>query len=69
MAEAHRRRFLECLGWAGTGLVWTVSGGVSTAALLAAGEGLAAPRKPAIQPFTFVQVSDQSYRLQQGPEP
>ncbi|WP_297692219.1 metallophosphoesterase [Phenylobacterium sp.] len=69
MAEAHRRRFLECLGWAGTGLVWTVSGGVSTAALLAAGEGLAAPRKPAIQPFTFVQVSDSHIGFNKDPNP
>ena len=33
--EPNRRRFLECMGWAGTGLVWSVSGGVASSTLLA----------------------------------
>ncbi|HSV01937.1 MAG TPA: metallophosphoesterase [Phenylobacterium sp.] len=69
MAEAHRRRFLECLAWAGTGLVWTVSGGLPAAALLGAAESLAAPRRPAVQPFTFVQVSDSHIGFNKDPNP
>jgi Icc protein len=55
--HASRRRFLECMGWAGTGLVWTVSGGMTNAALLGAAD--AAPKaKSLVTPFSFVQVSD-----------
>ena len=47
-----RRGFLKCMAWAGTGLVWTVSGGVASSRLLAA-----EPARPAGD-FTFVQISD-----------
>ena len=30
-----RRNFLSCMAWAGTGLLWTMVGGVPTARLLA----------------------------------
>jgi 3',5'-cyclic-AMP phosphodiesterase len=64
----NRRRFLECMGWAGAGLVWTVSGGVTDAALLGAAE--AAPRgRAAITPFTFVQVSDSHIGFNKDPNP
>jgi hypothetical protein len=33
-AGAQRRGFLKCMLWAGTGVVWTVSGGVPRSALL-----------------------------------
>ncbi|HLJ56675.1 MAG TPA: hypothetical protein VKT77_16670, partial [Chthonomonadaceae bacterium] len=46
-----RRGFLECMAWAGTGLVCAISGGVlSSRALGAAG--------PAQSDLTFVQISD-----------
>jgi 3',5'-cyclic AMP phosphodiesterase CpdA len=48
-----RRGALKCLGWAGSGLVWTVAGGVPSAIGLGSGEALAAPGG-----FTFVQISD-----------
>jgi 3',5'-cyclic AMP phosphodiesterase CpdA len=48
-----RRRALQCLAWAGTGLLWAVSGGVPRP--LAIGEAMAAA--PA-EGFTFVQISD-----------
>ena len=35
----HRRRFLECMGWAGGGLVWSVGGGLASSALLTAPAG------------------------------
>ena len=32
-----RRNFLTCMAWAGTGLLWTMAGGVPTSRLFAAG--------------------------------
>jgi 3',5'-cyclic AMP phosphodiesterase CpdA len=54
-----RRRFLECMAWGGTGVLWTVSGGL--AASVSLDQALAAPRhgaRSAVKPFTFLQVSD-----------
>jgi Icc protein len=66
--HASRRRFLECMGWAGTGLVWTVSGGMTNAALLGAAE--AAPKaKGLVTPFSFVQVSDSHIGFVKDPNP
>jgi 3',5'-cyclic-AMP phosphodiesterase len=48
-----RRGFLKCMAWAGTGLVWTLAGGVPAGMGL---EAAAATRKA--RPFSFVQVSD-----------
>jgi 3',5'-cyclic-AMP phosphodiesterase len=55
-----RRNFLSCMAWAGTGLVWTMMGGVPTSKLFAAtGEGAAEREKNAAQSgFSFVQISD-----------
>jgi Icc protein len=53
IGETDRRGLLKCLGWAGTGLVWTLAGGVPTSMALEA----AAATKGA-RPFSFVQVSD-----------
>lgn len=54
-AEAQRRGFLKCLLWAGTGVLWTVSGGVPRSALLG---GSAMAATPASGELTFVQMSD-----------
>jgi len=51
--RTDRRGFLRCMGWAGTGLVWTLAGGVPTAASV---EAAAAERTGV--PFSFVQISD-----------
>jgi 3',5'-cyclic AMP phosphodiesterase CpdA len=59
-----RRRVLECLGWAGTGLVWTVSGGLASSVSLEA--AAAAPR---VRPFSFVQVSDSHIGFTKDPNP
>jgi 3',5'-cyclic AMP phosphodiesterase CpdA len=50
-----RREALTCMAWAGTGLLWTLSGGMPHAAGLT-GSALAAssPQKA----FTFIQISD-----------
>jgi Icc protein len=56
-----RRSFLSCMAWAGTGLLWTMAGGVPTSKLFAAatgaGSGEAAHSNGAVG-FSFVQISD-----------
>ena len=47
-----RRGFLKCMAWAGTGVLWTVSGGVLTSKILGATSDLAGGD------FTFAQISD-----------
>jgi 3',5'-cyclic AMP phosphodiesterase CpdA len=47
----ERRRFMQCLAWAGTGLVWAARGGVLSSTTL--GEATAAGAD-----FTFAQISD-----------
>jgi Icc protein len=48
-----RRGFLKCMAWAGTGLVWSVSGGVLSSRVF----GQAIDRSGAGS-FSFVQISD-----------
>ncbi|HVT97033.1 MAG TPA: metallophosphoesterase [Acidobacteriaceae bacterium] len=48
-----RRGFLKCMAWAGTGLIWTFSGGVPVS--WAFGEP---PRSGKSSDFSFVQISD-----------
>jgi 3',5'-cyclic-AMP phosphodiesterase len=47
-----RRGFLKCMAWAGTGLVWTVAGGVLSSC------GLPQAADQGSGDFSFVQVSD-----------
>lgn len=49
-----RRGFLECMTWAGTGVLWTIAGGLPQAVGLS--KALAA--EASTQPFTFLQISD-----------
>ncbi|MCE4226900.1 metallophosphoesterase [Methylobacterium sp. C25] len=49
-----RRGALECMVWAGTGLLWTLGGGLPRAVGLE--RALAAEASPA--PFSFLQISD-----------
>jgi 3',5'-cyclic-AMP phosphodiesterase len=51
----QRRGFLKCMLWAGTGVLWTVSGGVPRSALLG---GTAMAATPTSNELTFVQISD-----------
>jgi 3',5'-cyclic AMP phosphodiesterase CpdA len=54
-----RRNFLSCMAWAGTGLLWTMAGGVPTSKLFAAtGAGAGALHDKAASDFSFVQISD-----------
>jgi 3',5'-cyclic AMP phosphodiesterase CpdA len=64
---ANRRRFLECMGWAGTGVLWTVSGGLASSVALGSAE--AAPKTKGAKPFSFVQVSDSHIGFKKDPNP
>ena len=64
----HRRGFLECMSWAGTGVLWGLCGGVpKTLGLI--GEASAAETKSAS--LTFVQISDShiGFHLAANPNP
>jgi 3',5'-cyclic AMP phosphodiesterase CpdA len=50
-----RRGFLECMAWAGTGMLWTVSGGLLGSTLLSSRASAADAMKSG---FSFVQISD-----------
>ena len=55
-----RRNFLSCMAWAGTGLLWTMAGGVPTSKLFAAtgAEGGSTVHAQSVFGFSFVQISD-----------
>ena len=53
-----RRNFLNCMAWAGTGLLWTMAGGVPSSRLFAATSGSQAAHQSAGSGFSFVQISD-----------
>src|SRR5579863_565111 len=48
----NRRGFLECMKWAGTGVIWTVSSGILTS------RAFSQNMKPAKGELHFVQISD-----------
>ena len=50
-----RRGFLECMAWAGTGMVWTVSGGVLSSKAFGQGP---VTQMGGSAGFSFVQISD-----------
>src|SRR5947207_8071833 len=50
-----RRGFLECMAWAGTGMLWTVTGGLLGSAILPGRAGAAEMTRGT---FNFVQISD-----------
>ncbi len=52
-----RRGFLKCMAWAGTGVLWTVSGGVLSSRVLGQTSGGSAPARPTGE-LHFVQISD-----------
>jgi 3',5'-cyclic AMP phosphodiesterase CpdA len=54
-----RRGFLKCMAWAGTGMLWTVSGGVLGSKILSPVSAPAAENPAgALRAFSFVQISD-----------
>ena len=61
-----RRDFLSCMAWAGTGLLWSIVGGVPASRLLA--ETLIT--KPGrVEDFSFVQISDSHIGFSKGANP
>jgi 3',5'-cyclic-AMP phosphodiesterase len=50
-----RRGFLKCMGWAGTGLVWTLAAGIPMSSVFAGTPGHGSGSKG---DFSFVQISD-----------
>jgi Icc protein len=48
-----RRGFLECMAWAGTGVLWSISGGILSSTVLSADAAAATGAD-----FTFIQISD-----------
>lgn len=59
----ERRRFLECMAWAGAGALWMMKGGVAHASVL--GKDNAA----ADATFRFVQISDSHVGFHLAPNP
>jgi hypothetical protein len=62
-----RRGALECMIWAGTGVLWTVTAGVPRSSLL----GVSEANAQAAGGFTFLQISDSHIGFKQpaNPEP
>lgn len=50
--NVDRRGFLRCMAWAGTGMTWTISGGIPRSNILAADSN------DSPSDFSFVQISD-----------
>ena len=50
----QRRGLLQCMAWAGAGVLWTVSGGIPRSRLI----GAAAAAVPPAGEFSFIQISD-----------
>src|ERR1700678_3591217 len=61
-----RRNFLGCMAWAGTGLLWTLAGGIPTSKLLAQSVKGSAPKA---EDFSFVQISDSHIGFNKGANP
>ena len=61
-----RRGLLKCMAWAGTGVVWTLGGGVAASALITD-----AVAKPAKAGLSFVQISDShiGFKKPANPDP
>jgi 3',5'-cyclic-AMP phosphodiesterase len=63
--DIGRRGALECMIWAGTGVLWTMIGGVPRSSLL----GIPEARAQADRGFTFLQISDSHIGFKQAPNP
>ena len=64
-----RRNFLECMAWAGTGLLWSMVAGVPTSKLLAQAGGSVTGKTKAVEDFSFVQISDSHIGFNKGANP
>src|SRR4051812_9413541 len=65
-----RRGFLKCMAWAGTGVLWTLNGGVLTSrALGQTASGSAAQPGGGASTLHFVQISDSHIGSQKPANP
>src|SRR5271169_710761 len=64
-----RRNFLGCMAWAGTGLLWTMSGGVPASRLLAQAAKGGGAGIGKTEDFSFVQISDSHIGFNKGANP
>jgi hypothetical protein len=64
-----RRNFLGCMAWAGTGLLWSMVGGVPTSRLLAQTSKGSAQTAGKVEDFSFVQISDSHIGFNKGANP
>jgi Icc protein len=64
-----RRNFLGCMAWAGTGLLWSMVGGVPTSKLLAQTMKGAGTGVGKVEDFSFVQISDCHIGFNKGANP
>jgi Icc protein len=60
-----RRKFLHCMAWAGTGVLWMVKGGILTGCAVRPGEKL--PAGAASADFSFAQISDSHIGFSKDP--
>ena len=67
-AKMNRRGLLKCMAWTGTGVVWTLTGGVPRTLGLVGGAAAAEASQGAL---TFVQISDShiGFHLPPNPDP
>lgn len=63
----ERRRFMKCMAWAGSGVLWVMQGGVLRAQTLGTGVGTGA--QSGSGEFSFVQLSDSHIGFHQAPNP
>jgi Icc protein len=61
-----RRGALECMVWAGTGVLWTIAGGVPHASTLL---GIGSAQAQAATGFSFLQISDSHIGFKQAANP
>src|SRR5665213_347 len=61
-----RRNFLSCMVWAGTGLLWSMVGGVPTARLIAETAMNSTTKPGKLEEFSFVQISDSHIGFNKG---
>ncbi|HKU78316.1 MAG TPA: metallophosphoesterase [Rhodanobacteraceae bacterium] len=61
--QPERRRFLECMAWAGAGTLWLMKGGMAHAGMLTTGASATDAT------FSFVQISDSHIGFHQAPNP
>ncbi len=64
-AGSQRRAFLKCMLWAGTGVLWTVAGGVPRSKLLGGDGAMAAT--PESGALSFLQISDSHIGFSNAP--